>query len=65
MPWDNKNEGPWNGNNNPWGKKDNNNNNWNPKNKGDDLDKLFTQLKNNFLVKSVFLSWIHHTSLFL
>ena len=39
MPWDNKNEGPWNGGNNPWGKKDNNssNNGWNPKNKGDDL----------------------------
>ena len=33
MPWDNKNNGPWNGGNNPWGKKDNNNsnNNWNPK----------------------------------
>ena len=39
MPWDNKNNGPWDGGNNPWGKKDSNNsnNNWNPKNKGDDL----------------------------
>ena len=39
MPWDNKNNGPWNGGNNPWGKKDNSNsnNNWNPKNRGDDL----------------------------
>ena len=25
MPWDNKNNGPWNGGNNPWGKKDSNN----------------------------------------
>ena len=28
MPWDDKNEGPWNNNNsnnNPWGKKSNNN----------------------------------------
>ena len=42
MPWDNKNNGPWDGGNNPWGKKDSNNsnNNWNPKNKGDDLDKM-------------------------
>ena len=40
MPWDNKNDGPWNGNQNPWGKKDSNNggNNWSPKNKGDDLE---------------------------
>ncbi len=47
MPWDNKNNGPWNGGNNPWGKKDNNNsdNNWNPKNKGDDLDKMLNQFK--------------------
>ena len=34
MPWDNKNEGPWN-NNNPWGKK-NSNNGWNPKNNKND-----------------------------
>ena len=26
MPWDNKNEGPWNNNKNPWS--NNNNNNW-------------------------------------
>ena len=47
MPWDNKNNGPWNGGNNPWGQKDNgkNDNNWNPKNKGDDLDKILAQLK--------------------
>ena len=47
MPWDNKNNGPWSGGNNPWGKKDNNNNenNWNPKNKGDDLDKMLNQFK--------------------
>ena len=39
MPWDNKNNGPWDGGQNPWGKKENNNsnNNWSPKNKGDDL----------------------------
>ena len=46
MPWDNKNEGPWNGGNNPWGKKDNNS--WNPKNKGEDLDKLYKQAKDSF-----------------
>ena len=46
MPWDNKNNGPWNGGNSPWGKKDNNSdNNWNPKNKGDDLDKMLKQFK--------------------
>ena len=45
MPWDNKNNGPWNGGNSPWGKKDNNDNNWSPKNKGDDLDKMFNQFK--------------------
>ena len=50
MPWDNKNEGPWGGgNNNPWGKKNNNGSNgWNPKNKGDDLDKVFNQIKDGF-----------------
>lgn len=26
-------------------KKDNNDNNWSPKNKGDDLDKMFNQFK--------------------
>ena len=45
MPWDNKNEGPWNGGNNPWGKKSNSNNNWNPKNNSDELDKLLNQFK--------------------
>ena len=47
MPWDDKNNGPWDGNSNPWGKKDSNsgNNNWNPKNKGDDLDKMLNQFK--------------------
>ena len=48
MPWDNKNNGPWNGGNNPWGKKDSNNNsdnNWSPKNKGDDLDNMLNQFK--------------------
>ena len=47
MPWDNKNNGPWNGGNNPWGKKDSNNSNnsWNPKNTGDDLDKILNQFK--------------------
>ena len=48
MPWDNNNNGPWNGGNNPWGKKDannSNNNSWNPKNKGDDLDKMLNQFK--------------------
>ncbi|MAH89351.1 MAG: FtsH protease activity modulator HflK [Pelagibacterales bacterium] len=51
MPWDNKNNGPWNGGNNPWGQKDNGNNDnkWNPKNKGDDFDKILDQLKNNIL----------------
>ena len=49
MPWDNKNEGPWN-NNNPWGNKSNGNNgnNWSGKNKGDDLDKIFSQLKTKY-----------------
>ena len=34
MPWDNKNEGPWN-NNNPWGNKNGGGNggNWSGKNK--------------------------------
>ena len=53
MPWDNKNEGPWN-NNNPWGKK-NSNNGWNPKNnKNDDFEKLLSQYKekiSNFFSK--------------
>ena len=49
MPWDNKNEGPWNGGNNPWGKKNNNTNNgWNPKNKNDEFDKLLNQFKEKF-----------------
>ncbi len=46
MPWDNKNEGPWN-NSNPWGKK-NNSNGWNSNNKGDELDKIFNQFKDKF-----------------
>ncbi len=68
MPWDNKNNGPWNGGNNPWGKKDSNNsnggNNWNPKNKGDDLDKMLNQFKEkveNFFQKDpkalLWVSW--------
>ena len=47
MPWDNKNDGPWNNNNNPWG---NNNNNWKGKKSGDDLDKLLENFKKNFLL---------------
>ena len=47
MPWDNKNEGPWNNNNNPWGKKDSNNG-WNSGNRNDDLDKIFNQYKDKF-----------------
>jgi len=44
MPWDNKNEGPWN-NNNPWGKKDSNNS-WNSNsNKNDEFDKILNQYK--------------------
>ena len=50
MPWDNKNEGPWNNNNNnnnPWGKKSNNNG-WNPNNKNDELDKILNSFKDKF-----------------
>ena len=46
MPWDNKNNGPWN-NNNPWGNK-NGNNNWGGKNKGEDFDKIFNQFKQKY-----------------
>ena len=49
MPWDNKNEGPWN-NNNPWGNKNGGGNggNWSGKNKGEDFDKIFNQLKTKY-----------------
>ena len=48
MPWDNKNNGPWN-NNNPWGNnKNTGNNNWNGKNKNDDFEKIFNQLNKKF-----------------
>jgi membrane protease subunit HflK len=48
MPWDNKNEGPFNNNNNnPWGKKSNNNG-WNPNNKNDELDKILNLYKDKF-----------------
>ena len=49
MPWDNKNEGPWNNNsnNNPWGKKSNNNG-WNPNNKNDEFDKILNLYKEKF-----------------
>jgi membrane protease subunit HflK len=49
MPWDNKNEGPWNNNNNnnPWGKKSNNNG-WNSNNKNDELDKILNLFKDKF-----------------
>ena len=49
MPWDNKNEGPWNSNNNnnnPWGKKSNNG--WNPNNKNDEFDKILNLYKEKF-----------------
>ena len=48
MPWDNKNEGPWNNNNsnNPWGKK--NNSGWNPNNKNDEFDKILNLYKEKF-----------------
>ncbi|MBF95855.1 MAG: Modulator of FtsH protease HflK [Alphaproteobacteria bacterium MarineAlpha9_Bin4] len=46
MPWDNKNDGPWN-NNNPWGNNDNNNG-WKGKKNSDDLDKVLENLKNKF-----------------
>ena len=46
MPWDNKNNGPWN-NNNPWGNK-NGNNNWGGKNKGEDFDKIFNHFKQKY-----------------
>ena len=49
MPWDNKNEGPWNNNNNPWGN-NNNNNGWKGKKSADDLDKLMENFKKNFLL---------------
>lgn len=50
MPWDNKNGGPWNNNSNPWGNKnsENNNGNWGGKNKGEDFDKIFNQLKKKY-----------------
>ena len=65
MPWDNKNEGPWNNNNNsnPWGKK-NNNNGWNPNNKNDEFDKILNLYKDKFSnffskgPKSFFLGFI-------
>ena len=65
MPWDNKNEGPWNNNNNnnPWGKKSNNNG-WNPNNKNDEFDKILNLDKeklSNFFSKgpkSFFLGFI-------
>jgi membrane protease subunit HflK len=48
MPWDNKNEGPFNNNNNnPWGKKSNNNG-WNPNNKNDEFDKILNLYKDKF-----------------
>ncbi len=46
MPFDNKNEGPWN-NNNPWGKKSNNNG-FNSNNKNDELDKILNLYKEKF-----------------
>ena len=48
MPWDNKNDGPWNNNNNnnPWG--NNGNNGWKGKKNSDDLDKVFENVKNKF-----------------
>ena len=46
MPWDNKNDGPWNNNNNPWG---NNNNNWKGKKSSDDLDKAIENFKKIFI----------------
>ena len=52
MPWDNKNNGPWN-NQNPWGNK-NSGGNWGKKNNSDDLDQLFNLVKkkfNNFFSK--------------
>jgi membrane protease subunit HflK len=67
MPWDNKNEGPWNNNNNnnnnPWGKKSNNNG-WNPNNKNDEFDKILNLYKeklSNFFSKgpkSFFMGFI-------
>jgi membrane protease subunit HflK len=66
MPWDNKNEGPWNNNNNnnnPWGKKSNNNG-WNPNNKNDEFDKILNLYKEKFSnffskgPKSFFLGFI-------
>ncbi len=45
MPWDNKNDGPWNNNNNPWG---NNNNGWKGKKNSDDLDKAMENFKKKF-----------------
>ena len=66
MPWDNKNEGPWNNNNsnnNPWGKKSNNNG-WNPNNKNDEFDKILNLYKDKFSnffskgPKSFFLGFI-------
>ena len=56
MPWDNKNDGPWNGNQNPWGKKDNNNS-WDPKNKSDDLDKILKNLKTLFKRQGYVINW--------
>jgi membrane protease subunit HflK len=50
MPWDNKNEGPWNNNNNnnnPWGKKSSNNG-WNSNNKNDEFDKILNLYKDKF-----------------
>ena len=64
MPWDNKNDGPWNNNNNnnnPWG--NNGNNGRKGKKNSDDLDKVLENVKNKFsvLITIFYTLIVYHT----